>query len=285
MRPRRAQNDHQESVCAGQRVVRGGIEPPTFRFSGLTGSKVAREPRAWRGVGARREVPSFAAVAVTAAVVKAIRCDTMTAWRVRSPLGGLWEPMSPSQVAVIFAGCPTRWWIAGGYAIEFAVGRPVREHADIDVLLLRRDQLAVQRAMPHWQWEAADPPGSLRPWEPAERLPISVHDIWCRPGPGQPWRIQVMLDESSGSDWVSRRDRRIRRPIASLGLVTADGIPYLAPDVQLFYKAKAPRPKDEVDFTAALAVLTGPQRQWLSHALRLVHGQEHPWLARLAGIT
>ena len=90
-----------------------------------------------------------------------------------------------------------------------------------------------------------------------------------------------MLDESSGSDWVSRRDRRIRRPIKSLGLVSAGGIPYLAPDVQLLYKAKAPRPKDEVDFTAALTVLTDPQRQWLGNALSLLYGQEHPWLARL----
>jgi len=224
-------------------------------------------------------------VAVTPAVVKATSCDMLTGMARTLTPWGPWEPMSPSEVAEIFAGCPARWWIAGGYAIELAVGRPVREHGDIDVLMLRRDQLAVQRALPDWQWQAADPPGSLRPWEPGEQLPTSVHDIWCRPGPGQPWRIQVMLDESSGGDWVSRRHRRIRRPIASLGLVTADGIPYLAPDVQLLYKAKAPLPKDEADFTAALTVLTGPQRQWLSHALSLVHGPEHPWLARLPGNT
>jgi hypothetical protein len=158
---------------------------------------------------------------------------------------------------------------------------PVREHTDIDVLLLRRDQLAVQRALPGWQWHAADPPGSLRPWQPAGLLPASVHEIWCRPGPGEPWRIQVMLDESSGSDWVSRRDERIRRPVAGLGSVTADGIPYLAPEIQLLYKGKAPRPKDETDFTAALPVLTGPQREWLRDALGLMYGPGHPWRPRL----
>ena len=90
-----------------------------------------------------------------------------------------------------------------------------------------------------------------------------------------------MLDESLGRDWVSRRDERIRRPITSIGLVTVRGIPYLAPEIQLFYKAENGRPKDETDFAAALPVLTKPQRQWLSGALSLVYGPGHPWRARL----
>lgn len=199
---------------------------------------------------------------------------TLTPW-------GRWEPASPAEVAEIFNGCQVRWWVAGGYAIELAAGRPIREHSDIDILLLRRDQLVVQQALPGWQWQAADPPGSLRSWQPAEQLPAGVHDIWCRPGPGEPWRIQVMLDESSGNDWVSRRDERIRRPITSLGSVTADGIPYLAPEIQLFYKANARRPKDEADFAAVLPTLTTPQRRWLGDVLSLAYGPEHPWQARL----
>lgn len=194
---------------------------------------------------------------------------------------GSWKPASPAEITEIFSGCKAQWWIAGGYAIELAAGRPIRGHVDIDVLMLRRDQLAVQQALPGWQWQAADPPGSLRPWQPGEQLPVGVHDIWCRPGPGKPWRIQVMLDESSGNDWVSRRDRRIRRPIASLGCVTADGIPYLTPEIQLFYKAKATRPKDEADFAVMLTMLTASQRQWLSDALALVYSPDHPWRSRL----
>jgi hypothetical protein len=86
-----------------------------------------------------------------------------------------------------------------------------------------------------------------------------------------------MLDESSGDDWVSRRDERIRRPITSIGLATDRGIPYLAPEIQLFYKAKNPRPRDEADLAAALPVLTQAQRQWLSDTLSLVYGPAHPW--------
>ncbi|MFD9396352.1 nucleotidyltransferase domain-containing protein [Streptomyces sp. NPDC060000] len=193
---------------------------------------------------------------------------------------GRWEPAPLADVVARFSGLEAPWWVAGGFAIELAVGHRVRSHGDIDVLLLRRDQHAAQRALPGWQWWAADPPGSLRPWAAGEVLPVGVHDIWCRPGPDDPWRIQVMLDESCGQEWVSRRDLRVRRPISTLGAASADGVPCLAPDVQLYYKAKAPRPKDEEDFDAALPVLTGQQRRWLIHAIAETYGP-HPWIRRL----
>jgi hypothetical protein len=194
---------------------------------------------------------------------------------------GPWVPASPPEVAQIFNRTRVHWWIAGGYAIELAAGEPVREHSDIDVLLLRPDQFAVQHVLAGWQWYAADPPGMLRPWQPSEQLPVGVHDIWCRPGPEQPWRIQIMLDERCEDDWVSRRDQRIRRPVASIGSVTADGIPYLKPEIQLLYKANGRRPKDEIDFDVTLPMLTESQRQWLSDALRLAYGPDHPWSTRM----
>lgn len=187
-----------------------------------------------------------------------------------------------AEVCDWFAEVSAPWWVAGGYAIELAVGAALRSHGDIDLLMLRRDQETVQQALSTWEWWAADPPGQLRPWRLGEALPLPVHDIWCRPGADQPWRVQVMLDETEGDEWVSRRDRRIRRPIASIGRTTADGVPYLAPEIQLFYKAKGLRAKDEVDFAAVRPVLDTEQRRWLSAALELVHGS-HPWLPLLAG--
>jgi hypothetical protein len=195
-------------------------------------------------------------------------------------LWGIWEPTTPAEVAALFSVLAVPWWLAGGYAIEMAVGYAFRDHADIDVLLLRRDQLAAQRVLAGWQWWAADPPGVLRPWEPGETQPDGVHDIWCRPAADQPWRTQLMLDESRSDAWISRRNPCVRRPISALGQISADGIPYLAPEIQLFYKAKAPRPKDETDFAAALPHLDSGQRQWLMNAITDTHGT-HPWLSRL----
>jgi hypothetical protein len=193
---------------------------------------------------------------------------------------GRWEPLLPEAVRDLLAGVDAPWWVAGGYAIEYAVGEPFRPHGDVDVLMLRRDQLEAQRALPGWELWAADPPGQLRPWLPGEVLPLAVHDIWCRPTPDSPWRFQFMLDESEGDEWVSRRDSRIRRPIAGIGRVNADGIPYLVAEIQLLYKAKGARPKDEQDFAMMAPRLDAQQRQWFRDSMTIAYGT-HPWLDRL----
>ncbi|MEV8332824.1 nucleotidyltransferase domain-containing protein, partial [Streptomyces niveus] len=53
---------------------------------------------------------------------------------------GTWEPAPLAEVVRLFSGLRCPWWIAGGHAIELAVGHAFRPHGDIDVLLLRRDQ-------------------------------------------------------------------------------------------------------------------------------------------------
>ena len=89
-----------------------------------------------------------------------------------------------------------------------------------------------------------------------------------------------MLDEVDGETWVSRRDDRIRRPAHRIGAKSADGIPYLVPEIQLFYKAARRRPKDQQDFDAAIGILNGDQRRWLAGAVAATYG-DHPWQARL----
>lgn len=194
---------------------------------------------------------------------------------------GPWDPPPLAEAVRLLAPLRSPWWIAGGYAVELAVGRAFRDHGDIDVLLLRRDQLAVQRVLPGWEWWAADPPGTLRVWQPGEVLPAHVHDIWCRPGPAEPWRVQFMLDDTEGDDWVFRRDARIRLPLDRLGAVSGGGVPHVVPEVQLLYKSRSRRPKDEQDFEAALPVLGEGRRSWLTETITLAEGADHPWAARL----
>ncbi|MFE0644116.1 nucleotidyltransferase domain-containing protein [Streptomyces sp. NPDC058877] len=185
-------------------------------------------------------------------------------------------------MALLFAGADFPWWIAGGYAIELAVGRELRAHGDLDVLALRRDQALVRAALADWDLYVADPPGrgELRPWHPGEVLRPPLHDVWCRRTPEAPWSVQLMLDEAEGGWWVSRRTPEVRLPIDRLGRTGGTGIPYLAPEVQLFYKAKASRDKDACDFEAVLPLLDAAARAWLVGAIGVVE-PHHPWLRRL----
>jgi hypothetical protein len=193
-----------------------------------------------------------------------------------------WRPWSPQQVAALFARLPAPWWIAGGWAIDLFLGRQTREHQDIDVHILRRDQGDVRAFLDTWDVQAAllpprDETWPFRTWRRGEALDPAIHDIWCRPTPTQPWALQLMVADTREDVWLCRRSPAITRPLAAIGGISAEGIPYLAPEIQLFYKARHPRPKDEADFLAALPALDQERRRWLKTALAIVHPQ-HAWL-------
>lgn len=192
---------------------------------------------------------------------------------------GRWSPLSVPQVAALFAGAGVPWWVAGGWAIDLFVGRQTREHEDIEIVVLRRDYLAAQAVLEGWEHYAAAA-GRLRPLAPGEPLPPEVDNTWCRPAPDAPWALQILIEEARGDRWVYRRDSRIEAPLAQFGRCSADGVPYVAPETQLLYKAKGSRPKDEADLTVALPLLEPQARNWLRSALS-TWAPDHPWLARL----
>jgi hypothetical protein len=118
-----------------------------------------------------------------------------------------------------------------------------------------------------------------------EDLAPELHDVWCRRAPGQAWRFQIMIDDTEGDEWVYRRHPRVRRPVATLrGRASYPDMPVLSPEIQLLYKSKGRREKDEVDFARVLPLLTEDERTWLRHALETV-APGHPWQARLRSRT
>src|SRR5258706_7709433 len=202
----------------------------------------------------------------------------------KHPLGR-WQLCDPDKVATFFAALHVPWWIAGGWAIDLFLGRETREHEEIDVLILRRDQHAVRTLLGTWDVQAAlprprDEAWPFRPWPLAEVLDAAIHDIWCRPDSTQPWAIQLMIADTHGEQWLFRRMPTISRSVATIGDATPEGIPYLAPEIQLLYKAKGLRPNDEADFVQTLPVLHRERRIWLSDSLTQVY-PHHPWLDHL----
>ncbi len=187
-----------------------------------------------------------------------------------------WVPLSCQEVGALFGAFHAPWWLAGGYALEAYVGYPYRSHGDIDVLVLRQNLNTLHTLLDGFELYLADPPGSLRRWERREPLPAGVHDIWCRERASRAWQLQLMVDEVDGDEWVSRRDSRVRRPWSGLGW-TLPGIRVLAPEVQLFYKALTPRPKDEQDREMVWPLLGEEARAWLKHAVAEAYGARSPW--------
>jgi hypothetical protein len=187
-----------------------------------------------------------------------------------------WDSLELDEAVALLDDFPARWWIAGGWALELFVGRPIREHEDVDVLVLRSEQLAVQEHLHGWDLRIAHR-GRLEPWRMGEPFELPRHSVWARRDPNDPWQIQFLLGEDDRGVWRYRRDPEVTLPVSELGLLSPQGIPFIRPELILLFKAKEPRERDETDFRAVLPALDaaarGRLRDWLP--------PEHPWLRRL----
>jgi len=213
-------------------------------------------------------------------------------------------------VGSLLSALAVPWWITGGWAIDLAVGHVTRDHADVNVMMLERDEHALRGLTGvDVQLIAGGQPGS---W-PAGRRLTAVPDPGPKGGPGRPigpdrlvlrgedlpLPAAVIPASAVGAIWVYKKGSHVfTRPLAD---VTRhwQGIPFLAPEVVLLIKARPGlgRPgtdNDQRDFEAALPVLSGEQRSWLKDAIErpswlkdAIEGhprppRQHRWTAELA---
>lgn len=188
-----------------------------------------------------------------------------------------WSPLPLGEVRAQFDRAPMRWWIAGGHALELHLGQSWRSHADTDVGIARGEASALRGAFDGWDIQVAAA-GVLSPWDGRALDPQrSENNLWCRPTPASRWRLDVLVGEGTDSEWIYRRDPAVRRPWPEAVLTSADGTPYLAPELQLLFKSKTPRPKDDVDAEFVLPRLEPARVTWLAAQL----ADAHPWHALL----
>jgi len=188
-------------------------------------------------------------------------------------------PPAIREVAAVLRDFRAPWAAAGGWALDLALGRVTRPHADVDVAVFRDDQDELRRALPGWHFDVVVG-GALTPWISGVSLAPPAHEVHARPPGGAGPTIEFLLNERAGADWVYRRDPGIRLPLTRAIRPGPDGVRVLSAEVVLLYKSKAPRATDEDDFRTALPMLDADARRWLAAALRRA-GAEHPWVAAL----
>jgi Aminoglycoside-2''-adenylyltransferase len=188
-----------------------------------------------------------------------------------------WTPLSLTEVARIFADAAFTWGLGGGYAVEKFLGAPIRAHEDVDIVLFRDEQLPAQQHLAGWELYASDPPGVHRQWQTDEYLPFGIHDIWGYRSGAQGWEFQFMVAEVEGDQWFHRRNPQIRGRRGDL-IVEYSGFPCIRVEVQLLYKSKNGRPKDELDFRACLPKLSAEAKSWLRENMKALYPDGHAWL-------
>jgi hypothetical protein len=188
------------------------------------------------------------------------------------------------EVAEALGNLRAPFYFAGGWAIDLHLGRVTREHHDIDVVVMRRDHLLVHKALKQFSLKKIIPHpdgmpnrGTIVEWRPGDKLELPVHQINAyRAGESEP-AFQVMLAESRDNDWIFRRNPDVSMPLSRMGFHPLWGLPYLAPEIVLLFKAKHLEPRDRVDFDNAIPALSAEARQWLRDAIEKTQ-PGHEWL-------
>ena len=195
-----------------------------------------------------------------------------------APELGPWEPLSVMDAADCFRAASFRWWVSGGRALELHFGRSWREHDDTDIGVVRRDVVALRSVLDSWDIQVAAG-GRLEPWKGEElRAEASQNNLWCRRHPDGPWLLDITIGEGDRDAWIYRRNPQVRVPWNDAVLNAPGDIPYLAPELQLLFKSKDHREKDDTDALQVIPELDTVRRDWLRRLLP----EADPWQTLLA---
>ncbi|GGO34885.1 hypothetical protein [Deinococcus humi] len=189
----------------------------------------------------------------------------------------------PAQFAAqALAGLDDPWMFAGGVALDLHLGAVARPHDDLDVAVARGAQSQLLGLLAPWKLDAPQD-GLYRPWTAPLEPPL--HQIHARhPDLPDVLMLDLLLTDMGAGLWQYRRDPGVTLPLDEARRWSASGMPYLAPQAVLLFKAatggREPRGKDALDFGRVRPTLTLQAADWLRTALERVHPQ-HEWLAQL----
>jgi hypothetical protein len=195
-------------------------------------------------------------------------------------LGARWSSCwTPSAVAQRLAGLATPWYVAAGWALDLFRGIQTRAHGDLEIAVPAARFPEIRERFSGY---AVDTVSDGRIWENATpEVLAATHQTWVRDPATNDYLVDVFREPHDGDTWICRHDETIRRPYDEIICLSSVGIPYLAPELVLLFKAKHVRPKDQADFEATVPHLSPAQRAALAELLARVH-PGHRWLMALA---
>ena len=180
------------------------------------------------------------------------------------------------EVVESLRGLECLWFIAGGWAISNRVGRQFREHPDVDIGVLRADQLVVQNFLKGWKWtKSLDQVSS--PWVEGDYLEKPTFETHAT---RNELKIEFLLHDTESGHWIFRRNPLVTLPVNELCRKAERGVTFLSPAVALLFKAKKPSATDQLDFEMARPYLLPQERSWLLRAIESTH-PGHEWLTLL----
>ncbi|MGH9948577.1 MAG: nucleotidyltransferase domain-containing protein [Pyrinomonadaceae bacterium] len=185
----------------------------------------------------------------------------------------------PLQVSRLMRDFKPAWFVAGGWAIDLFLEKQTRVHEDVEIALFRKDQITFHDYFEGWLLQKLVN-GEALVWNRSEWLTLPIHEVQCYKETAQPQQIEILLNESNETDWLYRRNPKVRRSLVKVQLESSAGVKFLCPEIVLLYKSKHPRAKDERDLQTVVKYLDAEQKKWLKDAIG-VCDEKHRWLKHL----
>jgi hypothetical protein len=172
--------------------------------------------------------------------------------------------------------------VAGGWALDLWLGAQTRAHEDLEIAVPTAFFAEIQARLESLGLRLfAIDDGQVISLGPGESPGRRTHQTWVMDPAANGWRMDIFREPGDAQTWVYRRTGALNLPRASASGRTAAGVPYLAPQIVLLFKAKAMRDKDQADFAIIAPRLSDEARTWLAAALRASH-PGHPWIDGIA---
>jgi len=213
--------------------------------------------------------------------------------------------------------------ICGGFALDMFAGKELRDHGDFDIMVFQEDKASVLQFIKEKGWRSFG--RFMEEGRPiTQHIFFEVEDItndyWADCSnfwsvkddclgdvlhkldrlqaigdvytyQSRKWHvldklefIEFEFDMRQGNNYVLKKDPEIVRPMDK-AILYRDGIPYLAPEIILFFKSdkfSSEHPQVKIktasDFNAIMPLLPEESKQWLKNAIATVYPDGYEWL-------
>lgn len=92
------------------------------------------------------------------------------------------------------------------------------------------------------------------------------------------YHVEFLFNKTDNNHFIFNNEKTLAREL-SKAILYRDGIPYLAPEIALLYKASNAEKLDyQFDFEQVFPYLSNDQKEWFAHGIELLYPNGHPWM-------
>ena len=209
----------------------------------------------------------------------------------------------PEELKAFLADCGFPWAVCGGFALELFLGKTIRAHGDIDICVFEKDRDAILRFLLDRGWRVYEfrGQGKVRPlmkgmqsdpgrnlmcltegcdfvkFYPCEDTGLLYHQFFHK-GMKKLCYLDCLFSAVRGDNLVLDPKKGVEREM-SKAILSRNGIPYLAPEIALLYKAgNSDNPDYQLDFEETFPHLNEDQRERFLQGMRRLYPEGHPWI-------